>query len=90
MSASARADLGMPAELTNILIVCLAGPVGKGEETQVITKAVEEKNPTFLYSWRKTKFKKLSDVQATDDSNGSAEANTKEENVDPLPPPPAA
>ena len=40
------------AELTDIVIISLAGSVGKGQETQVVSKAAERrKNRLFLYSY---------------------------------------
>jgi hypothetical protein len=40
------------AELTDIIVISLAGSVGKGQKTQVVSKAVERrKNRLFLYSY---------------------------------------
>ena len=58
LSESALGDLQMPAELTNILIMCLAGPVGKGYETQVRSKADEGRKLRVFYIYReKAKYK---------------------------------
>lgn len=50
LNEAARVDLGILLELTNVIISkMLAGPVGKGHETQVIRKTVEGRKIRFFY-----------------------------------------